>query len=55
MELSTYDEPQTCFEEHERSCLKCGTSFQSAWTGERICKRCKQSSDWKQASPYEVD
>ena len=30
-----------------RKCLMCGNSFESAWSGERICKRCKGSSAWK--------
>jgi hypothetical protein len=31
-----------------RSCLICHTQFLSSWTGERICKKCKSSSAWKQ-------
>jgi len=31
-----------------RSCLICHTQFLSSWTGERVCKKCKSSSAWKQ-------
>ena len=30
-----------------RRCLKCGAIFVSLWTGDRICKRCKATSDWR--------
>lgn len=30
-----------------RRCLKCGTAFESAWVGERVCSKCKSSSDWR--------
>jgi hypothetical protein len=30
-----------------RPCLRCGTSFHSEWSGERICPRCKTSTAWK--------
>lgn len=36
-----------------RQCLRCGTSFSSAWAGERICGRCKGSSGWRQGVPAE--
>jgi len=55
MNLSNYDEPLAHHDEHDRSCLKCGTCFTSTWAGERICKRCKQSNDWKLSSPYDAD
>ena len=31
----------------ERRCLRCKTTFLSAWCGERICPRCKSTSDWR--------
>jgi hypothetical protein len=31
----------------ERRCLSCSTTFASEWAGERVCKRCKQSSSWR--------
>ena len=31
----------------ERRCLSCSSTFASEWAGERVCKRCKQSSSWK--------
>jgi hypothetical protein len=35
----------------ERRCLRCETSFQSAWSGERICARCKRSDAWRRGEP----
>ena len=31
----------------QRKCLVCRDEFESAWSGERICKRCKSSNGWK--------
>ncbi|GEM_PF-1215290 len=31
----------------ERACLRCKAVFHSEGFGERICKRCKGSSTWK--------
>lgn len=39
------DRPKT------RSCLRCETRFMSAWSGERICPRCKGSSAWRNDAP----
>lgn len=30
-----------------RKCMTCSEPFESAWSGERICKRCKGSAAWK--------
>ena len=38
---------EEAFQAKERSCLMCGSQFQSAWPGERICKRCKESATWR--------
>jgi len=35
------------FKRLERTCLSCGTVFDSAWAGERICVRCKGTSAWR--------
>lgn len=29
-----------------RSCLMCKDDFESAWSGERVCKRSKSQSQW---------
>jgi hypothetical protein len=34
-----------------RECLRCGTAFQSEWSGERICRRCKSSTSWRNGLP----
>ncbi len=30
-----------------RECLMCHTPFDSAWSGERLCKPCKQKQTWR--------
>lgn len=35
----------------ERRCLRCKTSFRSEGFGERICRRCKGLSAWRNAAP----
>jgi len=30
-----------------RPCLKCRVEFESQWSGERLCKRCKSSKAWR--------
>ncbi|MBM3507467.1 MAG: hypothetical protein FJX64_07055 [Alphaproteobacteria bacterium] len=32
----------------ERKCLRCQTLFESAWCGERICRRCQSAAAWRQ-------
>ena len=39
--------------QEQRHCLKCGTAFISSWRGERICKRCKQSGEWKNSTGFD--
>jgi hypothetical protein len=34
-----------------RTCLRCQTSFESGWAGERICTKCKHSSGWRSGEP----
>ena len=35
-----------------RKCLRCKTTFQSKWSGERICARCKSSNSWRNGMPF---
>ena len=35
-----------------RLCLRCGTSFESEWSGERICRRCKSTTTWRSGLPH---
>lgn len=35
----------------QRSCLRCKATFLSDGFGERICRRCKGSSSWRNAAP----
>lgn len=34
-----------------RRCLRCRASFESAWSGERICGGCKKSHTWRSGEP----
>jgi hypothetical protein len=31
----------------KRRCLMCKDMFERAWSGERVCKRCRGSGTWK--------
>lgn len=33
-----------------RKCLCCSKKFESKWVGERICKRCKSTANWRGAA-----
>ena len=35
-----------------RECLSCSATFASVWAGDRICKKCKQSSAWRAGVAY---
>jgi hypothetical protein len=30
-----------------RACLRCGTQFESEWSGHRVCKHCQSANAWK--------
>ncbi len=32
----------------QRHCLMCHLTFESAWSGERICPKCKSKSVWRE-------
>jgi Zn finger protein HypA/HybF involved in hydrogenase expression len=34
----------------DRMCLSCRSMFDSAWSGERVCPRCKGTSAWRTGS-----
>lgn len=34
-----------------RNCLRCQTSFESEWSGERICRKCKSTAAWRTGMP----
>ena len=36
-----------------RRCLRCQTTFDSQWSGERICPRCKGTSTWREGNSAE--
>ncbi len=35
--------------EKVRKCLRCRDEFTSRWLGERVCKRCKTHSFWRES------
>jgi hypothetical protein len=35
-----------------RPCLRCNEPFTSGWSGERICRRCKDSIAWRNNEPF---
>lgn len=37
-----------------RKCLRCSESFESTWTGERVCKRCKGTAEWRSTTGFEA-
>jgi hypothetical protein len=47
-EQNTKPEPERIYIPKTRACLRCRSEFESAWPGERICRRCKSSEDWRQ-------
>ncbi len=38
----------TGHQEKVRRCLSCSEDFNSAWAGERVCKKCRSSARWRQ-------
>lgn len=47
------DDTQPDAAEHrrkDRMCLSCCIMFDSAWSGERVCPRCKGTSAWRSGS-----
>lgn len=32
----------------QRNCLMCHDGFSSAWSGERICPRCRSKAAWRE-------
>lgn len=53
-ETAMKPEPERVYEVKMRNCLRCQDTFESSWPGERVCKRCKSSDSWRNASDYEV-
>ena len=40
--IAAHDKPRV------RKCLTCREPFESEWSGNRVCKRCKASAAWRQ-------
>jgi hypothetical protein len=49
MKMVTVIEPPigSTFKRLDRHCLSCAVLFDSAWAGERICRRCKATVAWR--------
>lgn len=46
---SEHSKPVSENQHKVRDCLKCRKKFDSEWPGERICKDCKSSAEWRAA------
>lgn len=51
MPLTSFKKPRPIrsHEQKVRHCLMCREAFMSAWSGERICAKCKKSAAWRNA------
>ena len=38
-----------------RDCLMCRDPFESRWSGERVCRRCKGRDGWRNATSLASD
>ncbi len=38
-----------------RLCLTCRRPFNSGWSGERVCGRCKSQDDWGEGEAYGME
>jgi hypothetical protein len=43
--------PEPKYVAKRRTCLRCKIVFDSEWSGERICRRCKNSTSWRNGLP----
>ncbi|MEX2451012.1 MAG: hypothetical protein WD407_09175 [Rhodospirillales bacterium] len=39
-------------EKKVRNCLMCRDPFMSEWSGERVCRKCKGTSEWRSGSGW---
>ena len=58
MTSSLKPKPERTYVAKTRRCLKCREPFESEWSGERICRRCKDTKSRRGAtaetSEYEI-
>lgn len=40
-------QPKPVTQPKTRRCLSCGENFPSEWAGERVCKKCKATTNWR--------
>ncbi len=45
-------EPERVHVAKTRKCLKCRKEFTSSWSGERICKGCKNGHGWRDGKDF---
>ena len=43
------------YKARERKCLMCSRDFRSEWAGNRVCKKCRTSSAWKEGNMTSSD
>ncbi|MEM7222472.1 MAG: hypothetical protein AAF495_05800 [Pseudomonadota bacterium] len=47
MKQKTEKQQPEATEAKERRCLMCSEPFMSEWAGDRVCRRCRQTSTWR--------
>jgi hypothetical protein len=40
-------------EPKQRNCLMCRKPFESSWHGERVCRKCKSTGEWRSGGGVE--
>ncbi len=40
--------PERTYAAQTRHCLRCSEPFESAWSGERVCRRCNGTHGWRE-------
>jgi hypothetical protein len=45
-------DPDVTLVRKERQCLLCLVPFESEWSGERICQKCKTRSVWREGHSW---
>ena len=46
-------DPEVAHVRKERLCLMCGVKFESQWSGDRVCPKCKNGTAWRQGGAWD--
>lgn len=49
-----YKKPKTLETMKVRLCLMCREAFESSWSGDRVCRKCKNTSTWRSGSARDI-